>query len=216
MVKRNVWATTALPLVAWGFVVTLMAPRAGSGQPAPPPASLSRMTALLEERAAAVDPLKLPFLVNDRRADIFAEELTWPRPMSERLGLRYSYATELVKAGRIPEALAAMDALQEDAMKSSPAGWPQRRNFVLFERAIAYLRMGEEQNCHLVNNRDSCLLPIKGQGVHQNREGCDPRRRRSWAGSSRTSPDNLEARWLLNVAHMTLGSYPDGVPPSAT
>ena len=27
-------------------------------------------------------------------------------------------------------------------------------------------------------------------------------------------PDNLKARWLLNVAHMTLGSYPDRVDPA--
>ena len=25
-------------------------------------------------------------------------------------------------------------------------------------------------------------------------------------------PDDLEVRWLLNIAHMTVGSYPQGVP----
>ena len=34
-----------------------------------------------------------------------------------------------------------------------------------------YLRIAEEENCHEMNNRDSCLLPIQGEGVHKQREG---------------------------------------------
>tara|TARA_B100000949_G_C14072735_1_gene362473 strand:+ start:249 stop:371 length:123 start_codon:yes stop_codon:yes gene_type:complete len=25
-------------------------------------------------------------------------------------------------------------------------------------------------------------------------------------------PENIKDRWLLNIAHMTLATYPDGVP----
>ena len=77
-------------------------------------------------------------------------------------------------------------------------------------RATAYLRLGEELNCHLANNRDSCLLPIQGEGVHQKREGAT-RAVEVLKGILDEDPDNLQARWLLNVAHMTLGSYPEGV-----
>ena len=78
-------------------------------------------------------------------------------------------------------------------------------------RATAYLRLGEELNCHLANNRASCLLPIRGEGVHQKREGAT-RASEVLKGILDEDPGNLQARWLLNVAHMTLGSYPDGVP----
>jgi FG-GAP-like repeat/ASPIC and UnbV len=169
------------------------------------------MAELLKEQAAKVDPSILHFLVNDRRAERLAEELQWPRPARERFTLRFEYAAELFKAGRIDDSLQAMSVLQEDAEKNAAPGWAQHHNLVLLQRAIAYLRKGEEQNCHEGNNRDSCLLPIKGLGVHQNREG-STRAAEILQGIVAEEPGNLEARWLLNIAHMTLGTYPEGVP----
>ena len=42
---------------------------------------------------------------------------------------------------------------------------------LLMLQATTLMRWGEEQNCVLGHNRDSCLLPIRGQGVHTRREG---------------------------------------------
>ena len=169
------------------------------------------MAALLRERAAAIDPMKVPAPVNDRRAAIFEERLTWPRPTLERLSLRADYASELLKAGRIQESLDALAALQQDLETNAPAAWREHRNGVFLARAIAYLRMAEEENCHQGNNRDACLFPIQGGGVHRNREGAT-RAAQILGDILKEEPDNIEARWLLNVASMTLGSYPDGVP----
>ena len=110
--------------------------------------STAAMAALLRERAAAIDPMKVPAPVNDRRAAIFEERLTWPRPMVERLSLRADYASELLKAGRIQESLDALAALQQDLETNAPAAWREHRNGVFLARAIAYLRMAEEENCH--------------------------------------------------------------------
>ena len=79
-------------------------------------------------------------------------------------------------------------------------------------QATTLMRWGEEQNCVLGHNRDSCLLPIKGQGVHTRREG-STRAIGVLERVLKLDPSNLRARWLLNIAHMTLGSYPDGVAP---
>ena len=35
-----------------------------------------------------------------------------------------------------------------------------------------------------------------------------------WPTEPRTSPLNLKSAWLLNIAYMTLGEYPQGVPES--
>ena len=91
---------------------------------------------------------------------------------------------------------------------------------LLMLQATTLMRWGEEQNCVLGHNRDSCLLPIKGQGVHTRREG-STRAIGVLERVLKLDPSNLRARWLLNIAHMTLGSYPEGVaarfliPPSA-
>ena len=54
----------------------------------------------------------------------------------------------------------------------------------------------------------------QGQGVHTRREGSTRAIACSIACLS-LDPSNLRARWLLNIAHMTLGTYPDGVPPAS-
>ena len=82
------------------------------------------------------------------------------------------------------------------------------------ERALAYMRMAEEQNCHAANTPDSCLFPIRGRGIHAKREG-STRAIELLREVLAAEPSNLRARWLLNVAHMTLGSYPAGVPAAA-
>ena len=203
----------------FALVLALFAglPASGAAPVAPVPPDASRvdpstreMGRLLAELASKVDPRQMPFQVDDRRAEMLAEDLAWPRPIIERLQLRFSYASALLSAGRTTDSLAAIDALKEDAIKNAPDRWALDHNVVELLRATAYMRLGEELNCHLSNNRDSCLFPIRGEGVHQKREGAT-RAIEVLKGILDEDPDNLQARWLLNVASMTLGSYPGGV-----
>ena len=185
--------------------------RSAAKATAPAGGGTSEMAAVLKERAAAVDPSKTQFLVNDRRARLFAEQLKLGLPTPERLRVRLSVARELLHAGKIQESLQAFDALAEDARRNAPEVWLEQRDAFQVLRATAYLRMGEEQNCHQGNTPDSCLLPLRGEGIHRRREG-STRAAEILAEVLQNDPDNLQARWLLNIAHMTLGSYPAGVP----
>ena len=169
------------------------------------------MAALLKQRAAMVDISRLLFPVNDRRAKMFAEQLRTPLPPGRRLAVEFGYARELLQAGENQAALQAVLALEEDLKASAPGLWESQGAAVVILKATTYLRMAEEQNCHQSNNKDSCLLPIRGEGVHQKKEGAT-RAAEVLGGLLERDPDNLEARWLLNVAHMTLGTYPAGVP----
>src|SRR5262249_26557182 len=118
---------------------------------------------------------------------------------------------ELVNAGRVDDALAMAQALETDVRAHDPDGWVRYRTRVLMLEALAHLRRAEDDNCHLANTRDACLFPIAGGGVHRRREGATAAVR-VLDEVLRLEPDNLRARWLLNVAHMTLGTYPGGVP----
>jgi VCBS repeat protein/ASPIC/UnbV protein len=193
----------------------LVSPSHVTGTPAgdspQPGTGTQAMAALLKERGALVDPLKLSWIVNDRRAEILAEGVRQTPLSSSQLTLRYSYAKELLQAGRTDECLKIVDAVLEDARTQFPEVWKNGRLRLLALKAMAYMRMAEDQNCHLANNQDACLLPIRGQGIHKKREGAT-RAIEAFSEILSVAPDDLQTRWLLNVAHMTLGSYPDGVP----
>ena len=58
----------------------------------------------------------------------------------------------------------------------------------------------------------ACLLPIAASAVHTNPTG-SRLAIRHFTEYLEQFPENLEVRWLLNLAHMTLGEYPDKVDP---
>ena len=84
-----------------------------------------------------------------------------------------------------------------------------------FQLGVSHLRVGETQNCCLRPNPESCILPIREGGIHTEPEGSRQAIRYFTQVLKESSSDSmayLESRWLLNIAHMTLGSYPEGVP----
>ena len=84
-----------------------------------------------------------------------------------------------------------------------------------FRLGVAYMRLGETQNCCLRNNPESCIFPIRAGGVHQKEEGSKKaiaHFRKVLEFAKIDSLPYMEALWLLNLAHMTLGTHPDGVP----
>jgi hypothetical protein len=131
--------------------------------------------------------------------------------LEEKRRLQLVYATELLRAGKAETAIRELETLKADIQITSPEHWPAQRCDIELAEAIANLRLGEDQNCCAVNTPDSCLLPIKGSGIHTRTTG-SARAVSLLTGILRYAPDNLQARWLLNVAQMTLGKYPSGVP----
>jgi hypothetical protein len=95
------------------------------------------------------------------------------------------------------------------------AGDPARSNLFRANmdalRGVAALRRGEVENCVACCNESSCIFPLDGAAVHRrpsgSREAID-----SFTRYLRERPEDLGVRWLLNVAYMTLGEYPGGVP----
>ena len=76
---------------------------------------------------------------------------------------------------------------------------------------LAALRLGEQENCLLNHRATSCLFPIDRGGVHTLQGGA---RRAIEAFTRRLAaePSHATTTWLLNIAYMTVGEYPDKVP----
>src|SRR6185436_14640719 len=62
-------------------------------------------------------------------------------------------------------------------------------------------------------NADSCLMPIRDKGIHTEQRGSRGAKA-ILLQMIADAPKDLRARWLLNLACMTLGEYPDKVPAS--
>lgn len=77
--------------------------------------------------------------------------------------------------------------------------------------AISYMRLGERNNCILNHNGSSCIFPIKDGGVHKIQSG-SRKAIATYEAILKGSPNDYESKWLLNIAFMTLGEYPKGVP----
>src|SRR5262249_18371064 len=75
------------------------------------------------------------------------------------------------------------------------------------------LRVGEAENCVACVGPSSCIFPIARQAVHTYPAG-SREAVKQFSAYLDERPGDLRVRWLLNLAYMTLGEYPDKVPPA--
>ena len=117
----------------------------------------------------------------------------------------------------LTECLRLIEELKQQG-EAIPMGWAWRKKFLL---AVAYLRLGETENCCLRYNAQSCILPIRGGGLHSQERGSRSAIRyfmEVLRETERVADPELiyeirePSRWLMNIAYMTLGEYPDQVP----
>ncbi len=126
--------------------------------------------------------------------------------------------------GRMDRALVEYQAAYETARAGVPAAAARMTEAL----GVAHLhRAGMENGVHR-SPGEICLFPPfdYGSGRPERRRGA-LRASQSYTRTGDTEkaielflrflkqqPDNLEVRWLLNLAYMTVGRYPDGVPPA--
>jgi len=171
-------------------------------------AGARRMKARIEAIVASLDVRENSFL-NARRAAFLERAIRQVRDPEQRLVLTTHMADDLLKAGDPQAAIdIVLPLLTPDA--SIPGGGPpidEVREFL----SICYLRLGELRNCIAQHTPRSCLLPIRGDGIHRDQRGSRAAIEQLLA-LLEMNPGEPGARWLLNIAFMTLGEYPDGVP----
>ena len=83
---------------------------------------------------------------------------------------------------------------------------------VVYYQGVTAMRRGETDNCVKCRGACSCILPLAPSAFHTHQTG-SRLAIRHFTEHLDLFPDDLEVQWLLNVAHMTLGEYPDKVDP---
>lgn len=126
--------------------------------------------------------------------------------MGQRLNMQFIKAGALLEYGDEKQAI----ALYEDLGRYSYENEDARRQ-LLSSLAVAYLRLGERDNCVNGHTSESCIMPIRGNGVHRDKTGAQ-KAIAIYEILLAENPIDLDSRWLLNIAYMTLGEYPEKVP----
>jgi hypothetical protein len=78
---------------------------------------------------------------------------------------------------------------------------------------VAYLHKSEMENDVYRAPGERCLLPMR-PGTAYAKPGDSQKAVEYFLKYLEQKPEELEVRWLLNLAYMTLGSYPEKVPPA--
>jgi tetratricopeptide (TPR) repeat protein len=76
---------------------------------------------------------------------------------------------------------------------------------------IAYLHKSEMENDVYRAPGDRCLLPMRHGSAYE-KPGDSEKAIEYFTKYLEEKPDEIEVRWLLNLAYMTTGAYPDKVP----
>jgi hypothetical protein len=141
----------------------------------------------------------------------YLAEVTQPPDLRGSIILDAKAAYDLLVAGKDREAALNFLAVKEQATEHGSLLPPDFVNTVRELLAVSYLRAGEKASRRTADEPDSCVNLIGGEGVYAERD---------WSRAAiaeylellRERPDDLTARWLLNISYMTAGAYPRGVP----
>lgn len=148
---------------------------------------------------------------NLRRARNQLKSLPASAPDPDRFVLYVAIGILELRLGETEKAIQHFSSAYTLATKSQSKLSAKDIEGVVFRLAVAYLRQGETQNCVRCQTGESCLLPIQGSGVHEKQSGS--RKAIEYLQILLASaPDHRAAQWLLNIAYMTIGEYPDRVP----
>jgi hypothetical protein len=168
------------------------------------------MAARLETLAKEAVPLENPWF-GGARAEALLAQLKGVTDQKQYLRLQSMYATELLNSGKSLEAIQALTTLQKFVADKQIHLSDSDQTYLSVAMGLSHLRLGEQENCLARHSTESCLLPIRGRGIHAEARGSRGAIK-VFTERLEKLPDDLQARWLLNVAAMTVGDWPDKVP----
>ncbi len=213
-VRLLAWSALAaiLPicaLIAWRTMSRMTVPPAAD-QPLPwtvPGMSMTDRLAAIQRRVEAA-PLSNRFANGEKAAFLLA--MTPPNDIAGRQDYELKLAFNLLYSGRTQEAIERFRTI-ETGLSAAHRQAPLLLEDVRMLLGMAWLRLGEQTNCIQRHTADACLIPIQGQGRHTDLYGSQ-QAMGIYTQVLQANPTNLTARWMLNIAAMTLGKYPGGLP----
>ncbi len=142
--------------------------------------------------------------------DVLAGFIQSRRPEDlETSRLYFQIGLLLTYEGKLEEAVKAIE-------KSISIGEKNEMPFEVHANLRAILgilafRRGELENCIRCVGPSSCILPIAESAIHQDKSGSQEAVR-IFTEYLKIAPGDVRVRWLLNLASMTVGEYPEQVP----
>jgi hypothetical protein len=140
------------------------------------------------------------------RRDLMREGLAPYQRLEALLAIGRLYLYE----GDFTQAAAALEEARTFA-ESEASRTREKIPTILFLQGIAALRRGEVENCVECACEGRCIFPLQASAVHRKPEGSRAAVQ-FFTEYLRHRPNEYAGRWLLNLAYMTLGEYPDKVP----
>ncbi|MGH9198482.1 MAG: FG-GAP-like repeat-containing protein, partial [Acidimicrobiia bacterium] len=169
-----------------------------------------RMAALLAELSKNSDS-RLILQRLDRHLARYARGISQPTDLRTATLLQATTAYDLLLRGESKEAALHFQRIRDTIAGSRSLFDSNFLSLIRSYLAISYLRAGEQDNCIERHAERSCLFPITGSGVHSATSGSRAALK-VYEEILESNPGDLTARWLLNLAYMTLGEYPEAVP----
>jgi len=202
-------------VIAWTVSATGQTLSAVGGQLPVTSDGHQQMLALL--RQIADEASDTHFFIGDgpaRRAREALAALPATAPGPQQWLLQVRVAEEELRLGNEVEAIRHFTQARQLVFGAGAQVDPSWLNLSLYRLGVANMRWAETQNCALNPTADSCILPLRGDAIHAQQT---PARQAIAALTALLenvppSPMDLGARWLLNIAYMTVGDYPAEVP----
>ncbi|MEM7655996.1 MAG: CRTAC1 family protein [Bacteroidota bacterium] len=162
---------------------------------------------LLEQQRTASHIVENTFR-NALRAKHYEELAANATDVPQRFEAEFLAAVDHLRAGNSQLAAERFESLQAEL--SADPDWPEaakQQNLVMLKEyeALAYLRLGEQENCLMNHGSASCILPIQVEGQHHHQPLGSQRAAALYGELLQTDSTNLKWRWLLSLAKMTLG-----------
>lgn len=145
--------------------------------------------------------------LNEERVIFFENKLKMEPPYGI---VWFEYCTELLRSGKTEACINQLEGYFDPAF---PIEQQIRSNddvLAIELLALAYLRLGEQENCQENHTEFSCILPLQKPGVHSLVKGS--KRAIELYEKMYDNVPKKEYKWLINLAYMTLGQHPGAVP----
>ncbi len=148
--------------------------------------SLAAVTERAEQLVSSVDPKRAP---------------------ADRMSLRVARGQIYAYRGEMEQALIQWEAAHRMAATDLPRALPYLEELL----GIGYLHQSEIANEVYRHPGERCLFPIRPEFKYAKADDSE-KAIQHFLAFLKERPEDIEVKWLLNIAYMTLGRYPGGVP----
>ena len=169
----------------------------------------AKMVKRLKEITGNLDPMKITYFSNGYRASVYESKASQSQNLNEQLSGLMLAGYELLNGGQNEEAIVKLSSLlqQLEGKVDNPDILLKINKLI----ALAYIRLGEQNNCIDRSNDESCIIPIQGKGIYAMTSATNTAIG-IYKDMLAKNPKDTESIWMLNFAYMTLGEYPEKVP----